>query len=78
MDLQNAMQLQNLIGVRGYVIIFWGGKAVQVDRCMASRDWIRFGGFYRNGDPMEFEVTREDAYKAQFVVTSKARVNWPW
>ena len=78
MELQTAEQLQNLIGVRGYVMIFWKGRAVQVDRCVRTRDEIFFSGILRNGDNLDFSVTQEHMYEPQFVITSKTRVNWPW
>ena len=75
---QSAIQLQNLIGVRGSVMIFRAGRAVEVDRCIRTMSGFYFSGILRDGSNIDFEVTQEHAYDPQFVVTSKARVNWPW
>lgn len=78
MELQSAVQLQNLIGVRGSVMIFRQGRAIEVDRCVRTMHEFFFSGILRNGDNIDFSVTQEHAYEPQFVITSKARVNWPW
>lgn len=78
MELQSAVQLHNLIGVRGSVMIFWKGRAVEVDRCYRTSMGLFFSGVLRDASNIDFEVTEEHAYEPQFVVTSKARVNWPW
>lgn len=78
MELQTAEQLHTLIGVRGSVMIFRKGIAIEVDRCYRTMHGFFFSGILRNGDNIDFEVTQEHAYDPQFPVTSKARVNWPW
>lgn len=78
MELQSAIQLQNLIGVRGSVMIFRAGRAIEVDRCVRTSMGLYFSGINRAGDNVDFEVTQEHAYDPQFPITSKARVNWPW
>lgn len=78
MELQSAVQLHNLIGVRGSVMTFRHGRAIEVDRAVRTSTGLFFSGINRDGQNVDFEVLGESIWEAQFVITSKARVNWPW
>jgi len=78
MELQTAEQLQNLIGVRGYVITFWKGRAILLNWCSGGTTGYTFRGLDRFRNPVEIHVQLAHATDQQFVITSKARVGWSW
>jgi hypothetical protein len=78
MEPQTAEQMQNLIGVRGYVMTFWKGRAVLLDWCSGGHTGYSFRGLDRMRNPVDIHIPLADATKPLFVVTSKTRVNWPW
>jgi hypothetical protein len=77
MNLQTAEQLQNLIGVKGEVMTFWQGRAVLLNYCVNRLAGYSFRGLDRRMNYVEINVPLANATTPMFVITSKARVNWP-
>lgn len=73
-----AMDLTNMIRVNGSVMVIWEGEALEVDRCVRTRDAIFFQGVNRFGDPVDFGVTSSTINDNLFVTTTKEATNWPW
>lgn len=76
--MNTAEQLLNILGTRGEVMIFWQGRAVCIDRLFRTGQAMHFSGYDRNGDDVEIVVPQAEIDVPKFMVTSKARVNWPF
>lgn len=76
--IQTAEQLKNLIGVRGYVMTFWKGRAVMLNYASEGTTGFSFRGLDRQRNTVEIHISLAEATMPLFVITSKRRVNWPW
>ena len=76
--MNTAEQLLNILGNRGEVMIFWEDRAVCIDRLFRTGQAMHFSGYDRYGVDVKIVVPQADLDKPQFMVTSKARVNWPF